>query len=86
MARHLVARAPLDLMRVRALDAGAGRAWPGDALRARGAACVAADLELDMAAYAPRPGPAVAADVTALPFRTGAFDVVVAAFVVNHLA
>ena len=25
------------------------------------------------------------ADVTALPFRTGAFDVVVAAFVVNHL-
>ena len=25
------------------------------------------------------------ADVTALPFRSGAFDVVVAAFVVNHL-
>ena len=29
--------------------------------------------------------PAVTADVTALPFRSGAFDVVVAAFVVNHL-
>ena len=30
-------------------------------------------------------GPAVTADVTALPFRSGVFDVVVAAFVVNHL-
>ena len=29
--------------------------------------------------------PAVTADVTALPFRPGTFDVVVAAFVINHL-
>ena len=55
----------------------------GDALRARGARVVAADREFDMASYGARP--AVTADVTALPFRSGAFDVVVAAFVVNHL-
>ena len=38
-----------------------------------------------MARYAAQSGPAVAADVTALPFRSDVFDVVVAAFVVNHL-
>ena len=38
-----------------------------------------------MAAYVAGSGPAVAADVTGLPFRDGVFDVVVAAFVVNHL-
>jgi ubiquinone/menaquinone biosynthesis C-methylase UbiE len=83
MARHLVERAPLDLWGVRALDAGAGSGVAGDALRARGARVVAADREFDMASYGARP--AVTADVTALPFRGGAFDVVVAAFVVNHL-
>jgi SAM-dependent methyltransferase len=46
---------------------------------------VAADREFDMAAYGARVGPAVTADVTALPFRERVFDVVVAAFVVNHL-
>ena len=83
MARHLVDRAPFDLGGVRALDAGAGSGVAGDALRARGARVVAADREFDMASYGARP--AVTADVTALPFRSGAFDVVVAAFVVNHL-
>ncbi len=83
MARHLVARAPLELRGVRALDAGAGSGVAGEALRNRGARVVAADREFDMASYGARP--AVAADVTALPFRSGAFDVVVAAFVVNHL-
>ena len=83
MARHLVARAPFDLGGARALDAGAGSGVAGDALRARGARVVAADREFDMASYGARP--AVTADVTALPFRSGAFDVVVAAFVVNHL-
>ena len=68
-----------------ALDAGAGSGLAGDALRALGARVVAADREFDMAAYGAASGPAVAGDVTALPFRSGAFDVVVAAFVVNHL-
>jgi len=83
MARHLVARAPRDVRGVRALDAGAGSGVAGDALRALGAHVVAADREFDMASYGARP--AVTADVTALPFRSGVFDVVVAAFVVNHL-
>jgi ubiquinone/menaquinone biosynthesis C-methylase UbiE len=83
MARHLVERAPFDVRGARALDAGAGSGVAGNALRARGAHVVAADREFDMAAYGPRP--AVTADVTALPFRGEAFDMVVAAFVVNHL-
>jgi ubiquinone/menaquinone biosynthesis C-methylase UbiE len=85
LARHLVARAPEPVLGAVALDAGAGSGLAGDALRALGAHVVAADQEFDMARYAARSGPAVAADVTALPFRPGVFDVVVAAFVVNHL-
>ena len=85
MAEHLLARAPVQLRGSRALDAGAGSGIAGAALRARGARVVAADRELDMAVHNAAAGPAVAADVTALPFRPGTFDVVVAAFVVNHL-
>ena len=84
MARHLVARAPFDLL------AAPGRSTPapgpgvaGDALRARGARVVAADREFDMASYGARPGRDGGRDRAAVP--GGAFDVVVAAFVVNHL-
>jgi SAM-dependent methyltransferase len=83
MARHLVDQAPFDLRGALVLDAGAGSGAAGDALRARGARVVAADREFDMASYGA--APAVTADVTALPFRDGSFDVVAAAFVVNHL-
>jgi SAM-dependent methyltransferase len=83
LARHLVSRAPLDLRGVRALDAGAGSGVAGEALRMEGARVVAADREFDMASHGARP--AVTADVTALPFRDRAFDITVAAFVVNHL-
>jgi ubiquinone/menaquinone biosynthesis C-methylase UbiE len=86
LARHLVARTPVPLSGSRALDAGAGSGAAGAALRAGGAQVVAADRELDMATYAALTGPAVTADVMALPFRERSFDVVVAAFVVNHLA
>jgi SAM-dependent methyltransferase len=85
LARHLVARAPEPLSGALALDAGAGSGVAGDALRAGGARVVAADREFDMAAFGATSGPAVTADVTELPFRSGAFDLVVAAFVVNHL-
>jgi ubiquinone/menaquinone biosynthesis C-methylase UbiE len=85
LARHLVARTPVPLRGARALDAGAGSGVAGDALRAGGAHVVSADREFDMAAYGALAGPAVTADVTALPFREQVFDVVVAAFVVNHL-
>ena len=57
----------------------------GRALRELGARVVSADREPDMAAHVAASGPAVAADVTGLPFRDGVFDAVVAAFVVNHL-
>ncbi|HEX5088239.1 MAG TPA: class I SAM-dependent methyltransferase [Nocardioides sp.] len=85
MAEHLVERAPVPLDGALALDAGAGSGVAGRAMRARGARVVAADLEFDMAAFDAAAGPAVTADVTALPFREGSFDVVTAAFVVNHL-
>jgi ubiquinone/menaquinone biosynthesis C-methylase UbiE len=86
LARHLVAQAPQPVRGAFALDAGAGSGLAGAALRELGAHVVAADQEFDMAAYGARSGPAVTADVTALPFRAGVFDLVVAAFVVNHLA
>ena len=86
LARHLTARAPTSLGGLRALDAGAGSGAAAAALREEGARVVAADLEFDMARYAAAAGPAVTADVTALPFRAGAFDIAVAAYVVNHLA
>src|SRR3954447_17181851 len=86
LAAHLVAQAPFPLDGTVALDAGAGSGVAGDALRAGGAHVVTADREFDMAAYGARAGPAVTADVTALPFKAGSFDVVAAAFVVNHLS
>jgi ubiquinone/menaquinone biosynthesis C-methylase UbiE len=85
LAVHLVAQTPFPLAGTVALDAGAGSGVAGDALRASGAHVVAADREFDMAAYGARAGPAITADVTALPFRAGSFDLVAAAFVVNHL-
>lgn len=83
LARHLVARAPVTLDGAVALDSGAGSGVAGDALRSAGAEVVSADREHDMTVYGARP--AVTADVTALPFRDGVFDVTVAAFVINHL-
>jgi SAM-dependent methyltransferase len=85
LARHLVARVPGSLEGALGLDAGAGSGVAGRALRDRGVHVVSADREVDMAAYVSGAGPAVAADVTRLPFVAGGFDVVAAAFVVNHL-
>jgi SAM-dependent methyltransferase len=85
LARHLVDRVPGPLHGTLGLDVGAGSGVAGRALRDRGVRVLSADREVDMASYVARSGPAVAADVTRLPFRTGTFDVVVAAFVVNHL-
>jgi SAM-dependent methyltransferase len=84
LARHLIDAGPADLRGTVALDAGAGPGVAGEVLRGRGARVVAVDREFDMASACA--GPAVVADVTALPFRAGSLDVVVAAFVVNHLS
>lgn len=86
LARHLVGSLAGSLEGTLALDAGAGSGAGGRALRERGARVLSADREPDMVAYVAREGPAVAADVTRLPFRDAAFDAVVTAFVINHLA
>ena len=87
LARALVAAAPLPLAGGRVLDLGAGTGVAGQAALAAGAGrVVAADLAVAMLR---RGGPAqhpVAADATALPFRDQAFDLVVAAFCLNHLS
>ena len=87
LARALVAAAPLPVAGGRVLDLGAGTGVVGRAALAAGAArVVAADLAVAMLL---RGGPVqhpVAADATALPFRDQAFDLVVAAFCLNHLS
>lgn len=85
LAEELVARSPVPLAGRRVLDLGAGT---GSASRAaQGAHVVAVDAALGMlrADRHERP-PAVAGDAQSLPFAAGAFDDVIAAFSLNHLA
>jgi ubiquinone/menaquinone biosynthesis C-methylase UbiE len=86
LAAALVAGAPHDLAGRVVLDAGAGTGLATAALVAAGARPVAADFSHDMLAWSAgtRP-PAVVADVSVLPLRSGAVDDAVAAFVLNHL-
>jgi len=86
LARHLVGTCPDPLPSAFALDAGAGTGAAALALRERGAHVMSADLQEDMLRGSRCRTEAAVADITALPFRTGTFDVVVAAFVLNHLA
>ena len=87
LARALVGAAPLPVTGRRVLDLGAGTGVAGRAALAAGAHwVVSADLAVAMLS---RTGPAqapVAADAAALPFRDQAFDLVVAAFCLNHLS
>lgn len=87
LARHLVANLDEHLPGARALDAGAGTGAVGDLLRALGADVLSVDLEPDMLRFhLPHRGRVVAGDVSRLPLRSGWFDVVAAAFVLNHVA
>jgi ubiquinone/menaquinone biosynthesis C-methylase UbiE len=97
LARVVVAAAPVPLPGAGVLDLGSGPGVAGRAALAAGAGqVVAADLSVGMlkraldlcrpdltggAAWRP-----VAADAVALPFRDRSFDLVVAAFCLNHLA
>lgn len=75
-----------DVRGVRALDVGTGAGVVACGLAARGARVVASDLAHSMLTHHGGKGPpAVVADVLALPFATGAFDLAAAAFVLNHL-
>jgi len=96
LARVLVAAAPVPLAGAVVLDLGAGTGAAGWAALAAGARqVVAADLSLGMLRHARdrgAPAPAssaawdpVVADAVALPFRDHRFDLVVAAFCLNHL-
>jgi len=96
LAQALVASLPVPVAGRRVLDLGAGTGVAGRAALAAGASqVVAADLAPAMlrrggmgrgggagARTALHP---VAADAAALPFRDGSFDVVVAAFCLNHM-
>jgi ubiquinone/menaquinone biosynthesis C-methylase UbiE len=85
MADRLVSFAE-PLADKRALDVGTGSGAAARALVARGALVAATDLAHGMLAdrRSDRP-PSAVGDITRIPFRTSAFDVAVAAFVVNHL-
>lgn len=71
------------------LDVGAGAGIVGDQMRALGFRYVAADQSIGMArecrARADSKGEAAVASADALPFETGAFDVVMALGVVEYL-
>jgi SAM-dependent methyltransferase len=92
LARALVAAAPVPLAGRLVLDLGAGGGVAGQAALAAGARqVVGVDLSEGMLRHSPgtprgggwRP---VAADAVALPFRDGCFDLVLAAFCLNHLS
>ena len=85
LAAALVAAAPVPLAGRLVLDVGAGPGVAGRAALAAGARrVVAADLSEPMLRRG-RGGSPVVADAVALPFRDHSFDLVVAAFCLNHL-
>ena len=85
LARHLIDRCPIDIADRRVLDAGSGTGVAADVLAARGVRVVACDIEMDMLRAMTSRHTSVLSDVYALPFRGDAFDMCVAAFVLNHL-
>lgn len=86
LAERLVAFSPRPLAGRLVLDLGTGTGLAARAARAAGARVLAADLSLGMLLVdRDRRPPAVVGDASRLPFSPGAFDVVVAAFALNHL-
>ena len=86
LAQALVAAAPVSLSGRLVLDLGAGTGVAGRAALAAGARrVVGADLSEGMLRRG-RGGTPVVADAVALPFRDGRFDLVLAAFCLNHLS
>ena len=86
LAELLVEFSPAPLAGRLVLDLGSGTGLAARAALAAGARVAAVDLALGMlqAGRADRP-PALVADALRLPFAAGAFDVVLAAFALNHL-
>ena len=85
LATALVAAAPVPLAGRQVLDLGAGTGVAGRAALAAGARrVVGVDLSEGMLRRG-QGGAPVVADAVALPFRDRSFDLVVAAFCLNHL-
>jgi SAM-dependent methyltransferase len=86
LAELLVDFSPMPLDGRRVLDLGSGTGDGSHAALSAGARVIAADVALGMLLLGRdhRP-PAAAGDALALPFRRGAFDVVLAPFSLNHL-
>lgn len=86
LAEALVCAAPLPLAGRRVLDAGSGTGLVAAAAKRRGARVVVVDQAIGMLQFqGGRQGPGAAADVLALPFRAGSFDIALAGFVINHV-
>ena len=87
LAIALLDRSPVDVAGTLAVDAGAGTGAATVVLVRRGARVVAVDLSTSMLRGLTGTTAMVAVgDVVALPVRSGAADIAVAAFVLNHLA
>jgi ubiquinone/menaquinone biosynthesis C-methylase UbiE len=85
-AAALLDRASVPLEGARVLDVGAGTGIAGSAALARGAASVVAtDRAPGMLRHNASNREVVVADATTLPFADRSFDVVVAAYLINHL-
>ena len=86
LARALLAASGVPAAGLRVLDLGAGTGAAGRAALAAGAASVvSADLAPGMLRQCAAAAHPVLADAAALPFRDGCFDLVLAAFCLNHL-
>ena len=85
MAEAIIARLPC-LVGLSALDLGAGTGAAGVAMARAGARVTAVDIAFGMLAFdAEQRPPCVVGDARALPFFDCSFDVVLAAFSLNHL-
>jgi ubiquinone/menaquinone biosynthesis C-methylase UbiE len=91
LAGDLLDRSPLPFDHAVAVDAGAGTGAATTQLIRRGARVTAVDLSVGMLRCLAVPDDArpqltiAVGDVVRLPVRTGAVDIAVAAFVLNHL-
>jgi SAM-dependent methyltransferase len=86
LAEALLDEVSGDLAGRRVLDFGSGSGAASTIVRRRGGHPVGIDESIGMARATGHLGtPAVQGDAGALPFARGSFDIVVAAFLINHL-
>ncbi|HEY0871665.1 MAG TPA: methyltransferase domain-containing protein [Acidothermaceae bacterium] len=86
LAIALLDRCPVPFDHARAVDAGAGTGAATNELVRRGASVTAVDLSAGMLrCLDPKNASLAVGDVVALPIRTDAVDIAMAAFVLNHL-